>query len=699
MSSRTIDDTILAECPPLIAHLREYDNPFDDYVQPRQVTSASRRSHVEEVNQEVIEKLEAVAARYRAVALDRRPGAASEDVPRSGVLVVYGKRGAGKTHLLLHVLQSPQMPALAVAPAHYEPHRPFREYLLHQLVRRLQNESDEGAGTFHDLANWFARRVVAQALSAMSETEWLRYNAPPDRSDFLAALLGWGTQPLVDEKRTFIEKLTSESGLSVAEICEDRSQDPQVVERLALQYVDDTEPRRTIADQIRRRLYLELVRLAFDPEHEGIFDYLLDGYTHVEARNAPSRETLVEELLRALIELFLLSGNPVLFAFDALETLFHDPPDEKRCHPFFHGLADVIDAHRGIPFVIFAESSHWEQVQRFLSWYAENRLKQGVLTRGFGSLSEMRMPEITEGILRQIVSRRMEPLLAGASFDGDAVPPAIFPFNDEQLSEIAREPENAPPLRQALQQLRDLYEHSVFGRPGGMHPLPGSNGQDGHSGPLVSETLAMIWHRALRTWRRRLESQQPLSYADSLHRGVSRWLECLRDEGTSVSGWNVAEVENDIVGHHPTYGQCVRCTWANGAHRREVGVAFLLGQGTGMPNDLRAKLTMMAAGDMPVDELVILWPRDNVLPGPGHEHLPAGTRGVWDELANGTTAMRVKLQVVAFHEQLAPWLVLSDWETLLEDHDEDVPADPANHFVIEQTGSLCSLIAPNEVQG
>ena len=69
----------------------------------------------------------------------------------------------------------------------------------------------------------------------------------------------------------------------------------------------------------------------------------------------PQRETLVDELFQALVELCLLAGMPVVFAFDALETLLGDPPDGKLCHPFFKGLADVLDSHRGIPFLLLAE--------------------------------------------------------------------------------------------------------------------------------------------------------------------------------------------------------------------------------------------------------------------------------------------------------------------------------------------------------
>ena len=101
-------------------------------------------------------------------------------------------------------------------------------------------------------------------------------------------------------------------------------------------------PAFTIGDQIRRRLYLDLVELAFDPRREEISEFMLDGFTEVKSRVPPSRDTLVGELLHAVLDLQLLCGRPVVFVFDALETLLHDPPELERSSAFTRGLADVI---------------------------------------------------------------------------------------------------------------------------------------------------------------------------------------------------------------------------------------------------------------------------------------------------------------------------------------------------------------------
>ena len=207
------------------------------------------------------------------------------------------------------------------------------------------------------------------------------------------------------------------------------------------------------------------MQLAFgQPRHE-IYEFLLDGYTQVEAKTQPSRQTLVDELFQSLLELCLLARMPVVFAFDALESILGDPPDEKLCHPFFKGLADVLDSHRGIPFFLFAEEGHWEQArQRFLTSYAAQRFQQGVIrVPHYGSVSVLKLPPVSAEQLGDIAAARLSSVLE--EFHGKETRDAlsIAPFSREDLNQIARAHGQEPPLRQALQQLRDRYDELVNG--------------------------------------------------------------------------------------------------------------------------------------------------------------------------------------------------------------------------------------------
>src|SRR5438445_697307 len=123
--------------PELLGFLKGKDNPFDLFVAARKPDANFPRYHVSSIYHEVFDPLNAALDRYR---LSRATW--ESDLPRSGVLVIQGIRGAGKTHMV-HALQrqgEDSAPRIVVVPAIYEPHRPFLEYLLHQLVRHFQNE-------------------------------------------------------------------------------------------------------------------------------------------------------------------------------------------------------------------------------------------------------------------------------------------------------------------------------------------------------------------------------------------------------------------------------------------------------------------------------------------------------------------------------------------------------------------------------
>src|SRR5262249_12446948 len=151
---------------------------------------------------------------------------------RSGVIVVLGERGAGKTHMV-HALRWLQhhSPRVVVTPTIYEAYRPFIEFLLHQLIRHFQNESQSGPGTLELLAEAFTRQVLAQALSAMTETDWLILTTPKHT---LARLWGFGTKRTVDTMRSLIGDIERRKASSLQEICDEYDFEYGLLHHIAL---------------------------------------------------------------------------------------------------------------------------------------------------------------------------------------------------------------------------------------------------------------------------------------------------------------------------------------------------------------------------------------------------------------------------------------------------------------------------------
>lgn len=670
----------------VLEFLRGKDNPFDQFVAARKADVQFARFHVPNIHKEIHDPLTAVLERYRLERLEWE-----SDLPRSGVLVVQGKRGIGKTHMV-HALQrggEEEAPRVVVTPQIYEPHRPFIEYLLHQLVRHFQNEAEVVAphpGTLDLLADSLARHILAQAIHSMSEIDWLGRNLDGKWS-FLQFFLGH-TKGIADQKALLIRDLQDRDCRSIMEICKKHEQETNILRSLAGEQIGRLETGLTLGCQIRRGLYTRLVERAFGEPSEILYDFLLDGFTQVESKTQPSRETLVDELFQSLLELCLLARMPVVFAFDALESLVGDPPDPKICHPFFKGLADVLDSHRGIPFLLFAESGHWEQARKIMSDYVIQRFQQGVLrVPRYGSLSVLQFPPISARQLGDLVVQRMKPIFAECQDWVEEEVPRTFPFAEEDLAKIAREPGNEPPLRLALQALRDRYDELVNGK-ASFFQTP--------TKPMVKkppiEALETCWQREQREAKRRLESGAPSACADDLQDGIKKWFESLQADGAATPTGLLTAVENIAPGNlHPTYGQITRFHLDQGGARRAVGLGLLLGAGTGMPRDLETKLKLMSGAACPVATLTLLWPRGADLEPPIHEHFPAGTRTIWD--SHPRANKKIDLKAIDLVE-LATWLALPTWLNVVRSELEEVPADVIHHFVAERTSDLLALITP-----
>jgi hypothetical protein len=674
--------------PELLGFLKGKDNPFDVFIAARKADADFERYHVPDVHQEVLAPLRAVVERFRVDRIERE-----SDVPRSGVVVVQGVRGIGKTHMVHALQQWDGAPSVLVTPSIYEPHRPFIEYLLHQLVRHFQNEADDSSrGTLDLLADALARQLVAQALHGMTEIDWLARNVT-GRGSFWRLLFGWGGRRVAERKRLLITGLQQRDIPTIREVCEQHDQEFADVRAIALAQIQREETALTIAGQIRRGLYTRLAETAFGAPREALYEFLLDGYTQVEARAQPSREALVDELFQALLELFLLARMPVVFAFDALEVLLGDPPDSRLCHPFFKGLADVLDAHRGIPFILFAELGHWQRTLAFQTSYAQHRLQQGIIrVADHGSVSVLSFPDISASQLGAIVAARMKPLHQAFHEAGDHDVPPISPFQEHDLVAIARSEQGAAPaLRQALQRLRDRYDQLVNAVPGS----PPDSRQPERTRPAPeppTEAMETGWQRELRSAKKKLQDGRLAGLADELHAGILQWLNHLSSEGVGAGAGKPTQAENLALGNHPTYGQITRFRWTDAAGTQVAGLGLLLGEGAGTRRDLETKLKLMAVPPEPVEVLVLLWPRGSDIPPPVHEHLPPATRATWDQYAPALSR-RIQLRAVS-PEDLAPWLALPRWLTAIRTESDGPGDDVIAHFVADKTASLLPSIAP-----
>jgi hypothetical protein len=696
-----------------IDRLREQENPFNDFVHAPANGRGRGPVHVPEINQQIQKTLHSAVRWYLSAKLDDLPadGEVPVDPPYSGMILILGKRGAGKTHLLEHGLIDTQTGGLLVAPRSFDPQRPFPEYVLHQLVQRLQGEQ-ESRSTLIATADWLTRRILADGVAAMPETDWATFLtiAQPGwngwKRRLFPALSSWA-EPMQSQRRDLIARLTGDSAAnSLLDICDVARLSVERVQQLARLHVKSSCSTEAIGEEIRRQLYGQLIDLAFsrDRDRTAIVDFLLTGFAEIRTGElAPSRGTLVEELLRALVDVQLLAGRPVILAFDALESLLGQPPEPVRCEAFHTGLAELVECVSGLPVFVFAERGHWERLQpTFRSEYAMQRWQRGIPVYRQGTVNRLDMPEIDVAQLSDLVSARMRPLQTAAMNRDPVDEESLWPFSRTDLEAISRNGQaEAPPLRQAIQQLRDCYEQLVF-RNGEAAPAQAlaSAVEAGDSAAkseppkreLLTEELQRMWKSEFRVSERKLENNRLAALSDELHAGLGEWLACLKDDGVDCDGWRLNRIQNTLTGRHATYGQAFALRWSNADSEEECGIALLLGMGGGMPRDLESKLEMTAGSSRLVSSMRILWPRETDSDESACEQLPPASRAVWDEHA-AKAHFSSRLDVLST-EALASWLtILSLRRTLAER--EDVSGEVFRHFLIEQTQSLLRVVVPD----
>jgi hypothetical protein len=572
-------------------------------------------------------------------------------------------------------------------------------------VQTLQSEPKHQA-TLIKLADWYARSVFCRCTNSLSDVDWLAFGKLASTQK-----KKWFSSHKTCSRTQLNSHLSDFSLLpTIKDVCEASQLAVEEVKRLTAWHITTNELNDTVADQVRHSLFLELVELAFSRDLSSVTEFLLDGFTRVQSQGiAPSRGTLVEALLSSLIELLLLFGKPVILICDAMESLLGNPPRAKEVQAFHNGIAELVESQPGIAVFVFAESGNWQQASKYFSEYARHRWERGIPVKRQGTIFELQMPQIDADQLANVAAGRMHELLT--EFYSEQ--PRILPFTKNDFAAIAGG-EQAPPLRQVVQSLRDAYERTVFqtnqqtrglddnatemGSPSdpalcaGL-PTPDLSPSDDRpatSDIFVEETMRS-WSREIRNAERRLENSTLNSLADMLSHGLNAWMQSLASEGTTHEGWRLVEVHKQRSGQHATYGQAVVSRWKNGDDEYQHATALLLATGRGLPSDLETKLKMTTGTGRVVDRLQILWARESDSDKSPIELLPDVSRGVWDKFVDPADSI-VSLELIA-PIRMAPWLAMMELAPLIAERD-DIPSDVFNTLIAEQTHDLIQFVAP-----
>src|SRR4029077_12064934 len=146
---------------------------------------------------------------------------------------------------------------------------------------------------------------------------------------------------------------------------------------------------------------------------------------------------------------------------DQLEDLLlarRTDDSHRVAESFFAGIVQALHQTDGICFLIFAERGLWNRFVPSLDGYIQDRLNNPVHVPGHGTIKTLRLEAPSQELVRRIVEARLRPSLEELPDFADL--PTIYPFNDEQITRIAR---TEPTLRDMLQQFRHQFDHVVYG--------------------------------------------------------------------------------------------------------------------------------------------------------------------------------------------------------------------------------------------
>jgi hypothetical protein len=243
--------------------------------------------------------------------------------------------------------------------------------------------------------------------------------------------------------------------------------------------------------------------------------------------------------------------------------------------------------------------------------------------------------------------------------------PSNYPFNDEQVSRIAK---TEPTLRDMLQQFRHLFDHLVYGEapvmqlaepqvrplppdpietritatppePAPAEPKPAEEVADVVKSVIVVKTPEAppperapvspgeMWDQEVRAARRKLEPDGALTGATrEVQAGLGAFLKACHENGVKVGPWRLQHVVNEwTFGEHPTFGVLTIAHWAcRDGQPWKLGIGLFLGRGNAKPKDLITKLSSLEVEPAVIDHLILLRPDDDVA-------LTGKSKAVWQD--------------------------------------------------------------------
>lgn len=643
MTATTLEQTTSA-----LDALRQAGNPFRNYFARNPDDDICGRFHVAELFAKERAQLLGVVDLYR-----QTPGTHSEMVP------ILGNKGAGKTHLL-HSIKHGSDGAwqLLVTPGTYQKDTDFLEYLLFQMIDTLLGGAKQkGRRPLECVAEELTRRLFHQALCASNRDDQLDLFPAPGLIRWTRKL-GLGSTQAQERTQWLIDQLARPFPLGVGfahmrRLCAESTLAPDKACELIGRFVDRTEPHNT-AGLLRRHIYHGLTRAALAGDESDLANFLTYGFAELDVNVRPSRQDLVLALFKVLMDVFQGLHIPVVIAFDQLEDLLlarRNDDGHRTAEAFFAGIVQAMHQIDGVCFLVFAERGLWNRFIPSLDGYIQDRLNNPIHVPGHGTIKALRLEAPSADLARKVVEARLQPVLETT---GDPALTSIHPFNDEQVTRIAK---TEPTLRDMLQQYRQLFDHLVYGEvqktaydtdagtaasssriseaAGNGRPQVRSvvvvETQAGYVDPTLatvtthmtrtkpdqsqSAHLLESWDRQLQSAREQLEPEGALTgAARELQAALGTFLQTCHDHGVKVGPWRLQHVVPEFsFSEHPTYGIITIAHWVcRDGQPWKVGIGLFMGRGAGKPRDLETKLAVQSATPPVIDHLILLRPDDDL---------------------------------------------------------------------------------------
>lgn len=639
-----------------MAALRRTGNPFRNYFARNPDDEVCARYHVPELYAAERAQLLSVVDLYRNAAATH-----SEVVP------VLGNKGAGKTHLLHTIKHGDEGNGqILVTPAVYQPGADFLEYLLFQTVDTLLGGArQKGQRPLDSVGDELTRRILAHALGEIPPGEKAEL-LPPTGLGRWTRMLGFGGGSADERVAELAAALNANSPARsqsprTLRLLADAGLDAQRAFDLAADFIDRTEGHNT-AGLMRRAIFEGFCKATLLRDESDLAQFLTNGFAELPYNVRPSRQDLVLALFKVLMEVFSGLKRPVVVAFDQLEDLLlarRSDDAHKIAEAFFAGIVQAMHQVDGVCFLVFAERGLWNRFVPSLDGYIQDRLNNPVHVPEHGTIKTLRLEAPHPDLVAQVVEARLRAALT-------EVPDAVhlgpfFPFNDEQVTRIAK---TESTLRDMLQQFRHLFDRIVydgeelppaaatFEAPDVMS-APESSGEAApvnrvsefvqepielpgidiksveivsidNPPPLPRERAAPVltsagmlemWEQEQRVARRRLEPDGALTGATrELQAGLAALLQVCHEHGVKIGPWRLQHVVGECVfGEHPTYGVVTIAHWAcKDGQPWKVGIGLFLARGGGKPKDLEVKLSSLDTQPAVLDHLILLRPDDDM---------------------------------------------------------------------------------------